>query len=132
MRSGGDSVLSPGLASSSERVSPLGLEHGCCDSLSWRCDLATPERDVDPVEAHLVESGYRSKCRDPRLRVLRHRDGHEVVLVTATGRVQFRVDIATPKSDREATADRLYRQLVAGLPPAAAKLAGAEALNGLF
>lgn len=74
-------------------------EPGCAGELAWRLELPAGT-DLAPRIAGFIELGYRVRCMDEVLQVLRHPEGHELVLVPRTGRVQLRVYARTPRQDR--------------------------------
>jgi hypothetical protein len=98
----------------------LTREPGCCGELAWRLDLS-PDRDFSAVARGLIDRGYEGRCLSQMLKVLRHPQGHEVVLVPRTGRVQLRVYYLTAHEDRPVAAEAMFRDLVAALTPAGAE-----------
>ncbi len=86
----------------------LVLESACFHGLAWRADLPLgAARD-----AVLAQSGGGEPDRTlpGLLRIIRP-DGHQVLLVERTGRVQIRVAYTTPRHARRAEAERVYAEL---------------------
>ncbi len=99
---------------SASPLTSLELDHSCCNFLNWRCDLNTRPA-VEPWGEALQELGYRWRCRAAGLNLWRHRDGHEVVWVVYTGRIQIRVDLGLAEELREAAARSVFADLQASL-----------------
>ncbi|MEM7350250.1 MAG: hypothetical protein AAF657_05555 [Acidobacteriota bacterium] len=91
-------------------MTPLRLDSACCYQANWRTDLLRP---VDPLalEGQLIAAGWSSHSRHPALKVLRHPQGHEMAWVLPTGRIQIRVDLDVPESERPLRAEGLYGEL---------------------
>jgi hypothetical protein len=92
----------------------LTREVTCIRSMAWRCDLPV-ETNWKALSTELESSGLRSL---PPLGVM-HRfcsqSGDELVFVTTSGRVQFRVHYTVPQLDRRYAAERLFQILVYAL-----------------
>ena len=98
-----------------ERVSlTLYREVTCIRALAWRCDLPAAS-DWPALAAALEAAGL--VPRAPLGSVFRFGSptGGEVLLVTATGHVQFRVHYAVPQHARKLAAERLFQLLVYAL-----------------
>jgi len=91
-------------------LSRLVLDPGCFDDLHWRCDLPSGV-SFGSLEEALVAAGYASRSLHPHLKVFRHRDEHEIAIVTSTGRVQLRLYYGVEISRRSALAEDLYQDL---------------------
>ncbi len=106
----------PGGAERAEafRLTPLVPDTGCGRSRHWACHIEG-RPDVATLAGCLEANGLHRRCDHPALGVFRHSRGHEIAWVTATGRIQIRVDIEVPRSERPATAARLYRSLAGAL-----------------
>lgn len=89
----------------------LCREVTCIRALAWRCDL--PITTDWPALAGALEAAGLVP-RAPLGSVIRFDSpaGDEVLLVTATGRVQFRVHYAVPQHERKLAAERLFQLLV--------------------
>lgn len=61
----------------------------------------------------LAGAGYTEDLRSPLVRELVHPEGHSVVIVPRTGRVQIRVHYLTPLEARQAAACEVARELSA-------------------
>lgn len=89
-------------APSNEVVGPLGLRHerGCIESRLWRCDVA-PGLAPEVLVTRLVEAwGWRHVRASMGSVELRDAQGHAVIWVPRTGRLQLRIDYAIPKELR--------------------------------
>lgn len=88
-----------------EPSSPVRLvvRNGCKRLLTWDCEFAD-RRNAGVVLERLATFGYVDVSRFEKVRELLHPDGHAVVVVPATGRVQIRISYLTPFDAREAAA----------------------------
>lgn len=85
-------------------------EGGCLEGLQWRLVDPPPLREA---VARLLRLGFRRfDCSG--LIVLYAPEGHKVLLVPATGRVQIRLDVETPPERRAEVAQVLARWIVEG------------------
>jgi hypothetical protein len=89
----------------------LARDQSCLRSLNWRCDLPAGS-DCDRIAAALAEKGFASTGGSSMFRILRSPEGHEIVLVPRTGRVQIRVHYLTPEEERRFAAEGVFALLV--------------------
>jgi hypothetical protein len=92
----------------------LSREVTCIRSMAWRCDLP-PNLDWEGLSQQLVAAEL---TKLPAMRGLSrfvNAGGDEVVLVTASGRVQLRVHYTVPEQERRFAAERLFQVLVYAL-----------------
>jgi hypothetical protein len=89
----------------------LSREITCIRALAWRFDLPATS-DWPALAGALQAAGF--VPRAPLGSVVRFSSptGDEVLLVTATGRVQLRVHYAVPQHERSLAAERLFQLLV--------------------
>lgn len=83
----------------------IGLrpDPSCRYLLSWAIEVGgglTPGSFVD----NLIERGWTDTSRVEVLRQIVHPDGHELLFVPATGRLQLRLHYLIPKHQRRAVA----------------------------
>lgn len=90
----------------------LHREVTCVRSLAWRVDLALFDR-WDALVAELCARGMSRAAAIPGLLRTVTGEGHEMVFVPRSGRVQIRVHYTVPEEDRRRTAERLYVLLIA-------------------
>ncbi len=90
-------------------------DQSCLRSLNWRTDLP-PGGQLDPLVAALSRADFTpTSTGESPLLVLRAREGHEVLIVRRSGRVQIRVHYLTPEPERRAAAEAIFRTLVRGV-----------------
>lgn len=92
--------------------------HSCYRGLTWDCEL-TPRKSVDLIIAHLLSLGFKDESRGARVRELAHPEGHRVILIPSTGRVQLRLHYLTPPEKRREVAEN-FAGLLLGAARAAA------------
>lgn len=74
-------------------------EFGCCGNFQWRVEeVVLP--DVELITQRLAEEDFQARCRSDILLTFRSEEGHEIVIVPKTSRIQLRVYFLTPKKDR--------------------------------
>lgn len=88
----------------------LTRDQGCRRDLLWRLELRGA--DLGELAKELLRIGWRDRSLAPEVRDLESPEGHAVVLVPRTGRVQLRVFYLTPHSDRNEAARNLQRQVL--------------------
>jgi hypothetical protein len=93
-----------------EPVLKLEPEHGCWASIHWRIEMPI-ETDFDLLTRRILAEAYEARCDCPMLKVLRSREGHEIILVPRTGRTQIRVSTEVPEGQRSAQAEVLFSLL---------------------
>lgn len=86
----------------------------CFRGLNWRCDLP-PGSDCEVLALRLGPAGWTSAPSVAKLLLLRSAEGHEILLVPRTLRVQIRVHYLTPEAERRLTAERAFVALVRGV-----------------
>jgi hypothetical protein len=96
------------------RVAPLTREVTCIRSLAWRVDLE-PTQDFDALSRELCARGFATAVSIAAMRKWTTPEGHEIVIVSRTGRAQIRVHYTIPEEQRRFTAERLYVVLVAAV-----------------
>lgn len=89
----------------------LTRDLSCFRGLNWRSDLPAGS-DCDELAAALSGRGFVAVAGPSALRLLRSREGHELLLVPRTGRVQIRVHYLTPQEERRWAAERVFASLV--------------------
>lgn len=92
----------------------LTREVSCIRSLAWRCDLPVAT-GWSALAGELTQAGLVPRATLGGLYRFGSATGDEVLLVTATGRVQFRVHYTVPQHERRFAAERLFRLLVHAL-----------------
>lgn len=92
----------------------LTREVSCIRSLAWRCDLPVAT-DWNALVGELVTAGLVPGSTLGGLYRFGSASGDEVMLVAATGRVQFRVHYTVPEHERRFAAERLFQILVYAL-----------------
>jgi hypothetical protein len=98
----------------------LDADHGCFRRLGWRCALLGEGSDPLSAVPALLAQGYAHVGHSAGLVELLHPEGHRLVLVTRSLRIQLRLDMATRVEARVATALALAEQLAALAAPSAA------------
>lgn len=88
----------------------LRLGHSCHRMLVWEC-VRMPSDVALALPEALALVGYAEDRRSPLVRELVHPEGHSVVIVPRTGRVQIRVHYLTPLEAREVAACNVAREL---------------------
>ncbi|MEZ4398431.1 MAG: hypothetical protein R3B06_00325 [Kofleriaceae bacterium] len=81
-------------------------DHGCFRGLSWRAEIAAG--DGQGLRARLGAM-LEDVTRDARLIAMRTVEGHHVIVVPATGRVQVRLDLECARERRGELALALAR-----------------------
>ncbi len=89
----------------------LSRDFGCFKSLNWRTDLPAGS-DCDILVAVLGKRGFEPVRPTGPLRQLRTAEGHEVVLVPRTGRIQIRIHYLTPEHERRFKAEGIFCAIV--------------------
>ena len=92
----------------------LTREVSCIRSLAWRCDLPVAT-DWAALAGELAAAGLIPRATPGGLFRFGTVTGDEVLLVAATGRVQFRVHYTVPHHERKFAAERLFQILVYAL-----------------
>lgn len=92
----------------------LTREITCIRSLAWRCDLPAAIA-WSALAGELAAGGLAPRATLGGLYRFSSTTGDEVLLVAATGRVQFRVHYTVPQHERRFAAERLFRLLVHAL-----------------
>jgi len=93
-----------------ERDLRLEPEHGCWARINWRIEMPV-QTDFARLARQIVASGFEARCDCDMLKVLRDRDGHEIILVPRTGRTQIRISTLVPEDERPEAAERLFGRL---------------------
>lgn len=92
----------------------LTREVSCIRSLAWRTDLPSAT-DWRALGAALETAGLARRAPVGTMQRFASPAGHEIALVPATGRVQFRVHYTIPEHERRFAAERLFQLLVHAL-----------------
>ena len=92
----------------------LTREVSCIRSLAWRCDLPIAG-DWRALAGELMAAGLTPRPTLGGLYRFGSATGDEIMLVAATGRVQFRVHYTVPEHERRFAAERLFQVLVYAL-----------------
>jgi hypothetical protein len=92
----------------------LTREVTCIRSLAWRCDLPAAI-DWPALAGELATAGLTPRATPAGLFRFGTAIGDEILLVAATGRVQFRVHYTVPHHERKFAAERLFQILVHAL-----------------
>ena len=92
----------------------LTRDHSCLRDLLWRIELREPSPSrVLALAEHLSKVGWIERSAVPQLRDLEGPDGHRLVIVVRTGRIQLRVHYLTAHAERQSAAQRLHDDLLA-------------------
>lgn len=91
----------------------LARDHTCIRGMNWRCDVDPAA--VEPLLAALGAAGFAARPSPPALPCLRGPEGHQVMLVRRTGRVQIRVDYAVPEARRRLAAEGVFALIARAL-----------------
>lgn len=91
----------------------LSRDHTCVRGMNWRCDVAPAA--VDTLLAALTAAGFSPRPSPAAMPTLRSPEGHHVLIVRRTGRVQIRVDYAVPEPLRRFSAEAVFAVLVRAL-----------------
>lgn len=94
----------------SERV-VLTRDPACFRALSWVIELVDPITDWDEFHSRLLAKGWCESTRLPRLWDLRQPEGHRLVVIPGTGRLQLRLHFLVPADERRAKALGLAEHL---------------------
>lgn len=100
----------------------LHRDPSCLRDLLWRIALSSPE-DAARLADRLQACGWQPQTTVPQVRDLEGPEGHRLVIVPRTGRVQLRVHYLTaPRARRDAarSVHRRVMDLLAEPPPAQA------------
>ncbi len=85
----------------------LERDHSCIRSLAFRMDLEEPS-ECPAFVAVALGIGFVEETPIPGLAKLVGVEGHEILLVRATGRVQLRVSYLVAQDRRRSVAEALY------------------------
>ena len=85
----------------------LERDHSCIRSLAYRMDLEEPS-ECPAFVALALGMGFVEETPIPGLAKLVGVEGHEILLVRATGRVQLRVSYLVSQDRRRYVAEELY------------------------
>ncbi len=91
----------------------LRLAHSCYRHLIWDCGLVNEEQAARLLSG--LSRRYADESRFAWVRELTHPDGHSIVVVPRTGRVQIRLHYLTPHGERERCARQVVGELSAAL-----------------
>ena len=80
--------------------------NGCREGLSWELAFG-PAPSPATLVSVLKNDAWRDASRLPTIVELEHPEGHELIVIPKTGRVQLRVCYITPRLNRQATATRV-------------------------
>jgi hypothetical protein len=92
----------------------LSREVTCIRSMAWRCDLPS-NLNWEKLSQQLELSELTKMPAVRGLSRFVNAGGDEIVLVTASGRVQLRVHYTVPEHERRFAAERLFQVLVYAL-----------------
>jgi hypothetical protein len=96
----------------------LTLAHSCHRELTWECEL--PQRsDAEHLASALRASNYLDESHSAAVLEFVDAQGHRIVLVPRSGRVQLRIHYLTPLPARSGAARTLAEALQALLQSAA-------------
>lgn len=87
----------------------LRRDPSCLKDLVWRVEL--PGVDLEALAGRLMDAGWVERSRIPALRDLHDPDGHAVLFVPRTGRIQIRLHYLVRPEDRAAAAKLVYAWL---------------------
>lgn len=90
----------------------LEPEHGCWANIHWRVELPV-ETDFELLTTSVLARGFEPRCSCPMLKVLRNKEGHEIILVPRTGRTQIRISTEVAEDRRSDQARALFTELSA-------------------
>lgn len=94
----------------SERV-VLTRDPACFRALSWVLELAHPITDWNAFYSQLLAKGWCESAHLPRLWDLRRPEGHRLVVIPGTERLQLRLHYLVAADERRATALALAEHL---------------------
>jgi hypothetical protein len=92
----------------------LTREVTCIHALAWRCDLPVAS-NWRALAGELAAGGLIPRAPLGGVFRFGSATGDEVLLVSTTGRVQFRVHYSVPQHARKYAAERLFQRLVHAL-----------------
>lgn len=104
----------PALDGSGRISLTLTREVACIRSLAWRCDLPVTT-NWTALAGELAAAGLTPRAAPGGLFRFGTTRGDDILLVAATGRVQFRVHYTVPHHERKFAAERLFQTLVYAL-----------------
>lgn len=104
----------PALDGSGRISLTLTREVTCIRALAWRCDLPVAT-DWAALARELAAAGLIPRTAPAGVFRFGTAIGDEVLLVAATGRMQFRVHYTVPQHERKFAAERLFQTLVHAL-----------------
>jgi len=104
----------PALGESGRIRLSLTREVTCIRSLAWRCDLPAAT-NWTALAGELATAALTPRPTQGGLFRFGTAIGDEILLVAATGRVQFRVHYTVPHHERKFAAERLFQILVQAL-----------------
>lgn len=114
----------PPSAVGSSKSAVLKAASCCYKQLSWEYEIAD-RVNARELARELPNHGFVDESRLDAVREFRASEGHAIVLIPKTGRLQIRVHYLTPLSDRKAVAQKvaaLLEQLLSGLEPSVASV----------
>lgn len=92
----------------------LRLSQSCYRRLTWECELLEPSKAASLSEK-LRALGYCDESRFSWVHELARPDGHHVIIVPRTGRIQIRIHYLTPFAQRQACALGVAREIASAL-----------------
>jgi len=92
-------------------IEPLERDHSCMRSLAFRMDLTHPESSA-AFTSIALELGFALEQPIAGLSKLVAPEGHELLLVRSTGRVQLRVSYLVAQDRRRHVAEDIYCRIV--------------------
>jgi hypothetical protein len=90
----------------------LTRDQGCFRLLNWDVQLLEPVRDLPSFHSELLAKGWRETSRLVGLWDLASPEGHRLLAVPATGRLQLRLSYLVPVELRRETALALAQSIV--------------------
>ena len=87
----------------------ISKDPGCLRDMLWR--ISFDDLEAKGVGARLLAAGWTNRARMPVLLDLEGPQGHVLVIVPRTGRMQLRLHYLTAHEDRPSTAQRLHDEI---------------------
>lgn len=92
------------------KIPSLTRDHTCVRGMNWRCDI--PPSAINSLLVALPNRGYLQHPSPDAIPTLRSPEGHHILFVRTTGRVQIRVNYTVPEPLRRFAAETIFTTLV--------------------
>ncbi len=87
-------------------------DQACIRDLLWRIEVGDRDQTAQ-LSQRLTTLGWANASAFAQLLDLESPDGHRLIIVPRTGRVQLRVSYLVPRDERKQAALRIYDELMA-------------------